>query len=108
MCGELASLMEEKHSDKIITQLLLNYRQLKWYRYLNQMRNQITHRYLAELLFSEEETIDLPSNPTSFLPRDQKDFTTEDKYEVIICLNNLLENVLNFLEKGYSILIKEP
>ena len=101
------ALMKEKHPDKKITQLLISYRQLEWYKYLNPMRNQITHRYLAELIFSKEDKIHLPPNPIALDFKKPKDFTIEHKYEVIICLENLLENVLDFLENGYDFLIKE-
>jgi len=100
--------MKEKHSDKKITQLLISYRGLKWYKYLNSMRNQISHRYLAELTFSEEGKIYLPPNPIALdFSNDPRDFRIEGEYEVIICLENLLENVLDFLENGYGFLIKE-
>jgi hypothetical protein len=99
--------MKEKHSDKKITQLLISYQQLEWYKYLNRMRNQITHRFLAELLFSKEGKIYLPPNPIALDFIKPKEFKIEDKYEVIIYLENLLENVLDFLENGYGFLIKE-
>ena len=100
-------LMKEKHPDTKITQLLISYQQFGWYKYLNRMRNQITHRYLAELIFSEKDKIYLPPDPTAFDFLKPKDFTIEDNYEVIICLENLLKNVKDFLEKGYGFLIKD-
>ena len=71
------------------------------------MRNQITHRYLAELSFSEKDKLYLPPDPIAFDFSKSKDFTLDDNYEVIVCLENLLENVLDFLENGYGFLIKD-
>lgn len=94
--------MEKKHKDREMTKLLNNLRDESWFKYLNDIRNYLTHRKLSEIAtFSEDLKLYLPSDPK------MSSYSREKKFEVIQCLQNLYVNTKDFLEKAYGLLIDE-
>ena len=74
--------------------------------YLSETRNNLTHRLLSEIAIAEDLKLYLPSmrltnKPSLFF------YGLEKEYELFTCLDEVTKNVMDFLEKGYKILVKD-
>ncbi len=94
--------MKKKYPEKRITKMLNNLSKEPWFRYLSDIRNNIAHYTLSEIVtFTEDLKIYLPKNPETAC------YSREKEFEVIPCLKHLWENAKEFLETGYNILVEE-
>lgn len=89
--------MKTEHCTKKTTKLLLELKNESWFIYLSNARNELTHHTASELVtFTEDAKIYLPSDPL------WAQYKREERYEVPICLKDLRDKTVNFLEKGYD------
>lgn len=94
--------MEKKRNSKEITKLLQKLGNQQWFKYLSNVRNELTHHILSELVtYTEDKRIYLPSDPK------KNDYTKNEEFEVLTCLTYLRNNVIQFLEKGYKALLRD-
>jgi hypothetical protein len=96
--------MNKRCHGKKTNKLLQGLNEETWYKYLNDVRNYVTHKRLHEIaICAEDSKLYLPKEPengyTSYL--------REKEFEVITCINNLLGNTRDFLEKGYGLIIDD-
>ena len=97
-------VMNDKCNDKKTNNLLQGLNEEPWFKYLNDIRNHVTHRKLHEIAaYTEDFMLYLPKE----LKNDHSDFSREKEFEVIPCISNLLENTKIFLEKGYGLIMDD-
>ena len=100
------SAIKQKHMGKKINDLLQDLRHRPWFKYLNDYRNFVTHRKLSEMAtYTEDLKLYLPSNPRS--ESTIESYSREEDFEVVSCIRNLLRNVMEFLEKGYGLIMDD-
>jgi hypothetical protein len=77
-----------------------------WFKYLNHIRNNLIHRKLSEIAtYTENLQLYLPSNPKGEIT--DKSYSMDEDFEVVSCINKLLNNVKEFLEIGYGLIIDD-
>ncbi len=95
--AEVKKAVKKKHNEKATTKLLEKLENEHWFRYVSEVRNELTHHTLSEFItFTEDLMIYLPSDPK------RNEYLREERYEVLTCLKTLADNTLEFLEKGYE------
>ena len=94
--------MKKKHPKKKITKMLNGLSEEPWFKYLNDIRNNLTHYSLSEIVtFTEDFKLYLPEKPVT------ASYSRKKEFEVMPRLKHLKENTKEFLEKGYDLLIEE-
>jgi len=104
--AQVRGAMNKKCEEKEITTLLNNSQKESWFKYLNKIRNNLTHRLLSEVATWEDLKLYLPSMPFTNEPSPFF-YSLEKEYELFPCLDRLAESTKDFLEKGYKILLNE-
>ena len=104
--AQVRDAMNSKCEEKEIINLLINLQKEEWFMYLSETRNNLTHRLLSEIAIAEDLKLYLPSmrltnKPSLFF------YGLEKEYELFTCLDEVTKNVMDFLEKGYKILVKD-
>lgn len=104
--AQVRDAMNIKYTEKEITKLLNNLQKECWFKYLRETRNNLTHRLLPAVAIAADLKLYLPSmrvtNKSSLFS-----YGLEKEYELFPCLDRLVENTQDFLEKGYNILLDE-
>jgi hypothetical protein len=90
--------LNKEYKNEEITKLLSDLQKESWFEYLSEIRNNLIHRLFSEVAISKDLKLYLPSKPKS------GSFKLEKEFELLPCLDGLLGNVKDFLEKGYKIL----
>lgn len=94
--------MKKKYPKNKITKILNDLSKEPWFKYLNDIRNNIAHYSLSEIVtFKEDFKLYLPENTET------ASYSRKKEFEVIPRLKHLKENTKEFLEKGYDLLIEE-
>lgn len=100
--SNLMKKMKTEHKDSKITELLYELKLEAWFQYLNDVRNNLTHRRLNEIaIHTEDQKLYLPSNPKN------GSYLRESKFEIFPCIKKLYIDTKEFLEKAYDLLINE-
>lgn len=103
-------MIEQKHKGRKINDLLQDLWREPWFEYLRDYRNFVTHHKLSEMAtYTEDSKLYLPSKPQSAftIERTNESYSREEDFEVMPCIENLLRNVTEFLEKGYGLVIDD-
>lgn len=95
--GEVKQKMKKEYGTRKTTRLLMGLQNEPWFVYLSDVRNELTHHTLSELVtFTEDDKLYLPDDPL------KNTYSRESRYEVPICLKTLRDATFEFLEKGYK------
>ena len=104
--GQVIHVMKNKFEEKEITEQLNSLKEKTWFKYLSEIRNNLIHRLLSEVAIDKELLLYLPSRPFTNEPNPTV-YNLGTEYELFTCLDELIKNAMDFLEKGYRILVKD-
>lgn len=103
---DIRCLMNIKYNRTKTNKLLKHMSNKSWFKYLNRIRNNLIHRKLSEIAtYTENLHLYLPSNPKGEIT--DKSYSMNEDFEVVSCINKLLNNVKEFLEIGYGLIIDD-
>ena len=98
--------MEKNFKEEEITKQLRSLKEKNWFKYLSEIRNNLIHRWLPEVAIDEELLLYLPRR-ISTNETNPQDYILGKQYELFSCLDELRKNIMDFLEKGYKILVQD-